>query len=535
MSTVADLILLVALFSAAAVRLERWLQIFQQEHYEGARLQVWVGLHRREQLDLLLGAVIVGAVASQAVATAGGAVRLAISAVAAGLVAGPALQILRREQVKPLVWTPRAKRLGAVAGVLSAVLLGLASGLAPDDLRPGVVGLVGALLLVQAGWVIRAANWLLKPYQRWDANRFVKSAQQALRDGNPLVIGVSGSFGKTTTKGCLAALLSPLGPTYPTPASFNSYLGIVRAINEGLQPRHVNFIAELGAYRIGDIAELCDLVQPKVGVLASLGPAHLERFGSMEAIAQAEGEVADALPADGLFVTRADDPRCAAVARDRANCATLLVSPAPHPDADLWAENVQVGPEGTRFTVVAKDGAEPLQVVSPLLGEANVANVLLAVAVARHLGVTDGQLTRAMRRIEIPAHRLQPIVNQAAGVVVIDDSYNSNPTGAASALQILGAFPAQRRMLITPGMVELGPEEERENTELGRRAAAVCDLCLLIGHRGRMIERGLLDAGFPSEQVLWFETGPEAQAALQTLTRRGDVILFENDLPDVYV
>ncbi len=153
---------------------------------------------------------------------------------------------------------------------------------------------------------------------------------------------------------------------------------------------------------------------------------------------------------------------------------------------------------------------------SPLLGEANVANVLLAVAVARHLGVTDGQLTRAMRRIEIPAHRLQPIVNQAAGVVVIDDSYNSNPTGAASALQILGAFPAQRRMLITPGMVELGPEEERENTELGRRAAAVCDLCLLIGHRGRMIERGLLDAGFPPEQVLWFETGPEAQAALQT-------------------
>lgn len=536
MDTITTLILLLAVAGGVAARLERWLQIFQQEHYEGRRLEVWVRLHRREQIDLLLGGTIIAGALVRFGNSLGGTVD-ALLGIAAGamLIAVPAARILRREQVKPLVWTPRARRIAAVSAALSLGGLVVAAILAPADTRPVSIAGAGAALLVGMAWVIRLANWLLQPYQRWDAQRFVRSAQQKLRDTDPLVVGVSGSFGKTTTKGCLAALLGPLGPTYPTPASYNSYLGIVRAINEGLQPRHVNFIAELGAYRIGDIAQLCNLVQPKIGVLASLGPAHLERFGSMEAIAQAEGEVADALPADGLFVTRADDPRCAAVARDRAHCTTVLVSPAPHPDADLWAEAVEVGPEGTRFEIHDRSGEPPTPVTSPLLGEANVANVLLAVAVARHLGVTPGQLSRAMRRIEIPAHRLQPIVNAAAGVVVIDDSYNSNPTGAASALQILGAYPAARRVLITPGMVELGPEEERENTELGRRAAEVCDLCLLIGHRGRMIGAGLREAGFPEDQIMEFDTGPEAQAALQQLTRRGDVILFENDLPDVYV
>ncbi len=150
MGTIADLILLLVLAAAVGVRLERWLQIFQQEHYEGARLQVWVGLHRREQFDLLLGAVVVGAVAAQVVATGEDLVRLVVSVIGAGLVVAPALQIARREQVKPLVWTPRAKRLGAVAGVLSALLLAAATVAAPAEVRPGSVGLLAALLLIQA-------------------------------------------------------------------------------------------------------------------------------------------------------------------------------------------------------------------------------------------------------------------------------------------------------------------------------------------------------------------------------------------------
>lgn len=535
MTTATIIVLLVAAAGAIGVRLERYLQILQQEHYEAARLRVWEGLHRREQFDGVLAGLVMTGIAVQLWGQIDDGVGLAFATAGAIGIGVLAARLFRRESVKPLVWTPRARRLAGVAGAVALLAL-LAAALAPlGALRPLALTVVAAGLMIGMSWVLQLANWLLRPFQRWETQRFVRAAQQRLTETAPLVVGVSGSFGKTTTKGCLAALLSPLGPACPTPASFNSYLGIVRAINEGLLPKHRSFIAELGAYRIGDIAELCELVHPTVGVLASLGPAHLERFGSMEAIAQAEGEVAEALPKDGLFVTRADDPLCVAVARDRARCATVLVSPAPHPEADLWAEDVEIDHAGTTMTVHRRENDETFQLTSPLLGEANVGNVLLAVAVALHLGVTPGQLGRAAKRIEIPDHRLQPIVNAAAGVVVIDDSYNSNPVGAAAALGILGAYPGERRILVTPGMVELGPEEEPENIELGRRAAEVVDLALLVGKRGRMIEQGMLEAGFDPTGIMVFDEGPEAHTALQQLTRRGDVILFENDLPDVYV
>ena len=140
----------------------------------------------------------------------------------------------------------------------------------------------------------------------------------------------------------MTAVLDLIGPSYPTPASFNSTLGVVRAINEGLQPQHQSFVVEMGAYRTGDISELCDLVHPRVGVLTAIGPAHLERFGSLDVTEQAKGELADALPAEGLFVTRADDERTRRIAQTRSAARTLLFGPAPHPDADVWAEDVRL-------------------------------------------------------------------------------------------------------------------------------------------------------------------------------------------------
>ena len=316
----------------------------------------------------------------------------------------------------------------------------------------------------------------------------------------------------------------PNGPTYPTPASFNSYLGVVRAINEGLERRHETFVVELGSYRIGDITEICDLVKPRIGILTSLGPAHLERFGSMDAIEQAEGELADALPADGLFVTSAADERCLRVARERAACPVLLFSTAPHPEADLWAEDIVVSAGGTEFQMCWRDGTESVRVSSRLLGEPNVANLLAAAAVAHHLGVTRPQIARALKRVAPPAHRLQPIVNAQAGIVVIDDSYNSNPIGAAAALEVLRAHEAKRRILVTPGMVELGEDEERENRAFGEAAASVCDICILSGPLAPHIRAGLLDAGFDEGEIVMTPDGPTAHAAVATLGRSGDVI-----------
>jgi len=514
---------LLAVAAAAAGRLHVLLHVLQQEHYENARLYRWVRRDARRFAPALAAAVLAGGVLADLVGVAVGI---------AGVVAAIAYAVLtwRRKQVKPLVFTARAKRLFGVA-LLTAVVPSAIAGLVAGPLA---VGVAGALTVLALAWVLGLANVALEPYQRLENRRYVRAAQRKLRDFRPLVIGISGSFGKTTTKACVAAALDPHGPAYPTPASFNSFLGVVRAINEGLEARHETFVAELGSYRIGDVAELCELVEPRIGILTSLGPAHLERFGSMDAIEQAEGELADALPPDGLFLTRADDERCRRVARERAGCRVILFSPAPHPDADVWAQSVAVSSGGTDFEIRRRDDPEPLAIRSRLLGEPNVANLLAAAAVARDLGSTPAQIARALRRVAPPKHRLEPIVNEAGGIVVIDDSYNSNPVGAAAALKVLEAHEAARRILVTPGMVELGPQEAAENRRLGELAAKVCDLCLLSGPLAPHIRAGLLDGGLDESRIIVAPDGPSLHAELARLSRKGDVILFENDLPDVY-
>nr|WP_246344826.1 UDP-N-acetylmuramoyl-tripeptide--D-alanyl-D-alanine ligase [Conexibacter arvalis] len=447
-----------------------------------------------------------------------------------------------REQIKPLVFTPRARRLFGLQLALAAIPLALVVALGGDGIwAPGVVGAVGALELLLAPWLLAGvANTLLRPVQKADNQRFLNRAQQRLRDVRPLVVGITGSYGKTTTKACVTAVLDLLGPSYPTPASFNSTLGVVRAINEGLLPQHQSFVVEMGAYRTGDVRELCELVHPRVGVLTAIGPAHLERFGSLDVTEQAKGELADAIPADGgLFVTRADDERTLRVARTRAAGRVLLFAPAPHPEADLWAEDVRMEEGRTRFALVVRAGVAGseegrAEVRARLLGEHNVANLLAAAAVGVGEGLALNDVARALGRVAPPDHRLAPIVNRAAGVVVIDDSYNANPEGAAAALGVLRDHPAARRLLVTPGMVELGEREQEENRRLGALAAEVADVAILIGPRGADVAAGMRAAGAPDERILTLPDGPAAHAKLAELTRAGDVILFENDLPDVY-
>jgi UDP-N-acetylmuramoyl-tripeptide--D-alanyl-D-alanine ligase len=533
-TAVAVIALVLAVAALLAGRLHVLLHMLQQEHYENARLLVWLRLDRTRWFPADVFASII---AGELVAIGWSIAHWLGVVVAVVALVGAAVRVRavwQRPAIKALVFTPRARRIFAVAFVLGVIPPALGGALAGGS-RCSAAGVLGFAVLLGSPFLLFAANRLLAPFQRMETQRFVRAARARLQQVSPTVVGVSGSFGKTTTKACLAAALDPVGPTYPTPASFNSYLGVVRAINEGLEPGHESFIVELGAYRVGDITAICDLVHPSIGVLCSLGPAHLERFGSMDAIEQAEGEVADALPPDGLFVTQADDERCLRVARTRAHCKTLLFSATEHPEADLWAVDPEVTAGGTAFTITWRDPAiEPVRVKSRLLGSHNVANLLAAAAVAHHLGLTPPQIARALRRVTPPKHRLEPIVNAAAGIVVIDDSYNSNPVGAAAALEVLGAHEAQRRILVTPGMVELGPQEQAENRLLGERAAAVVDLALLTGPRAGDIRDGLLAAGFDAGAIHIAADGPATHAKVAELGRRGDVFLFENDIPDVY-
>jgi UDP-N-acetylmuramoyl-tripeptide--D-alanyl-D-alanine ligase len=518
-----------------AGRLHFMLHLFQLEHYEAARLRVWVE-RRGARIDrqLLIGCVA-GGLALTAAAAAG-VLMLEVGVIAGGWLAWRGVRLLRRPQTKPLVFTARARRLFVAALAIPALVLLLAAiavlAGAPAWIAAVAGTAVGVLGIVAAPELLFAADVAVKPIQELDNRRFVRRARQKLAEIDPLVVGITGSFGKTTTKVCAAAVAELRGPAYATPASYNTFLGVVRAINEGLTARHRTLVAEMGAYRLGDVAELCDLVHPRVGVLTAIGPAHLERFGSLDAIEEAKGELAEGLPADGTYITTADDERCLRTT-ERTQAKVLLFSAGGSQTADLWAEQIEMAEGTTRF--VLRYGGDAITVRSKLLGRHNVANLLAAAAVGVSLDLPLDAIARSLSRVSPPAHRLAPILNRQAGIVVIDDAYNSNPVGAAAALEVLASHAAQRRVLVTPGMVELGDREAEENERFGTQAAAVCDLVVLVGEqRSQPIRAGLSAADFPDDRIHVVANSSEAEALLARTTRRGDVVLFENDLPDLY-
>ncbi|MGA9875557.1 MAG: UDP-N-acetylmuramoyl-tripeptide--D-alanyl-D-alanine ligase, partial [Solirubrobacteraceae bacterium] len=380
-------------------------------------------------------------------------------------------------------------------------------------------------------------------------------------DYAPLVVGITGSYGKTPTKFCVGEVLAADRPTLVTPESYNSFLGVIRTINEHLQQRHRAFVVEMGMFRRGDIAELCELVHPTIGVITAIGPMHLERLGSIEAIAAAKAELLAALPPHGHFVTNGEDPRCVELARTAHVPVTLfgihdpkptaVVAAASHrdgaspstnpypqknPDVQVIARDIQPVDGRTVFQLQLDGPDSPqIEVSAGLLGRHNVFNLLAAAAVGRVLEIAPERILAGLAQVQAPAHRLQPIHNRRAGVVVIDDAYNSNPDGAAAALEVLREHPAKRRLLVTPGMVELGELEAQLNRDFGEHAAAVCDLAILVGPaRTVPIREGLASAGMDLTSVHVVRDIAEATALLARLTRAGDVVLFENDLPDTY-
>ena len=524
-----------------AGRLHFMLHLFQLEHYEAARLRVWVRRRNARVDGALLGASVAAGVLLTVLAAADADLAVLIAGAAAGIVlAGFGHRIIRRPQTKPLVFTARARRLFIAALAIPTLVLALAAIVvlagAPAWIAAATGTLTAVVGIAAAPELLFTADVAVEPIQELDNRRFVRRAQQKLGEIDPLVVGITGSFGKTTTKVCVAAVAELRGPAYATPASYNTFLGVVRAINEGLTTRHRTLIAEMGAYRLGDVTELCDLVHPRVGVLTAIGPAHLERFGSLDAIEQAKGELAEGLPADGTYVTTADDERCLRTT-ERTQARVILFSAAGAPDAEVTAHDIEMAEGTTRFTLRRRTDTrtEDVTVRSKLLGRHNVANLLAAAAVGVSLDLPLDAIARSLSRVSPPAHRLAPILNRQAGIVVIDDAYNSNPVGAAAALEVLASHEAERRLLVTPGMVELGDREAEENERFGAQAAAVCDLVVLVGEqRSRPIRAGLTAADFPDDRIHVVANSSEAEALLARTTRRGDVVLFENDLPDLY-
>jgi UDP-N-acetylmuramoyl-tripeptide--D-alanyl-D-alanine ligase len=441
----------------------------------------------------------------------------------------------RGESKKPLVMTGRASRIFAVA---AAVAVG-ATAVVPAIIwwagtplgSLAAMLLSGALVILLAPRVIVAADALLAPVQRAINSRYLEAARSKLSDVAPTVIGVTGSFGKTSTKFAIERLIAPAGQVLATPGSFNTPLGVCRTINERLAPQHRYFVVEMGAYGEGEIAELSDFVQPVIGVLTAIGPAHLERFGSMEAIQRAKYELVRALPSDGVAVLNVDDPAVRALAAATRHVPIVRYGLDAAGDPDVSARNVTITQSGTALAIIGSHG-EVLEVTTRLLGRHSVGHILAGVAVAEALGRPLAELRTSIEGLQPVEHRLQ-LIEGAGGVTVIDDAYNSNPEGADAALEVLAAMPAERRVVVTPGMVELGDLQVEANRRLGARAAEVADALVVVARINReAIVEGAGQGG--GAQVIVVDTLAEATKRLPALLRAGDAVLFENDLPDHY-
>lgn len=421
---------------------------------------------------------------------------------------------------KKFAVTARVKRLGG-AMILVCFLL-----LLPGfwDGRRWLLPLALPLLLALAALAV----W---PVERCIYELYFQDARRKLKARPDLtVIGITGSYGKTSVKFILHTMLSVKYQVLTTPSSFNTPMGLTRVIREKLDPAHQIFLAEMGARHRRDIRELCRLVHPDHGVLVSVGPQHLDTFGSIEAIRETKYDLIRAIPESGCRFFPDDGAICREL-YDRTGGKKRLVCAHAEEAADVWARDIRVTPRGSVFTLCTRSGS--ISCETKLLGAHSIQNLLLAASVCLELGMTLRQVQQGMALVRPVEHRLQ-LIEQAGGITLIDDAFNSNPRGAEAALAVLKAFPP-RRIIVTPGMVELGPEEAAYNRAFGEKMAESVDIAILVGPRHTApIREGLLSKGFPEDRIRTVASLAEAAQVMREIAGPGDTVMFENDLPDNY-
>lgn len=443
---------------------------------------------------------------------------------------------------KPLVYTPRVKRLLVTLALMTAILLVLSfvlppvmhgikaamnatdwdlSGLTTARMLPGMLMFIVLLPVL----LVNLANKINGPIERHIAKGFTNDAKRILSEMHDLtVIGITGSYGKTSTKNFLTALLSVKYNVLMTPESYNTPMGVVRTVRERLRASHEIFICEMGAKNKGDIREICDIVHPRHGMLTAIGEQHLETFGTIDTIIDTKFELVDALPEDGLAVLNFDNEYIAA----RDTDGVKAISYGLYDGAGYQATDITVDEGGSTFTVTAPNG-EQCVYTTRLLGAHNIQNLVGCVAMAHQLGISLAELKTPIRQMKPVEHRLQLLPNG-----YIDDAYNSNPAGFRSALDVLGAMKDTRRVLVTPGMVELGKRQKALNRELGAYAAERCDYAVLVGEKqAPPLKEGLLAAGFDEERIFVAFDLHQALSFVQSLPPvERQIVLLENDLPD---
>lgn len=436
----------------------------------------------------------------------------------------------KHEQVKkPLVITARVKRL--VVTLLIIYLLPLL--LYIINTKYQYFSLFTLAVLTSGVYsTILLAKFINTPVEKLVYRKFYNKAQNKLKDMKNLnVIGITGSYGKTSSKNILSGILNTRYITRPTPKNLNTEYGLMITINNHLDKFDEFLIAEMGAYTEGEIKTLCDMVHPKYGILTKVGTAHLETFGSRENIQKTKFELIESLPNDGIAILNKDDEW--QTSYKLKNDVEVVWIGIEEKDADVIAKNIKCTNQGSKFDIYFKDEKKKYEFETRLLGKNNIYNILASVALGRKLGMTIEELQQGVRRVKSIEHRLE--LKNFGYMYMIDDAYNSNPVGAQAALEVLAMMPG-KKIVVTPGMIELGEEQDRLNQEFGEEIAKVADEVILIGEKiTKPIQKGLEKAKFSKDKIHILNDVTKAYELIRKLKGKDEVYaLFENDLPDNY-
>lgn len=441
-------------------------------------------------------------------------------------------KIYRAPQKTPLKMTHRMNRYMILFYILSLLLsFGLValSSLYLDVYGYGAIALTPICLPLLVPFV----HWLMKPLERAISKGYIKRTKERLEENPNLIkIGITGSFGKTSTKNFLNTLLSEKYSVCATPANFNTPMGVTKTVLQCLAPLHQVLIAEMGARKVGDIKELCEIVEPQYGIITAVGEQHMATFQSIDNIRRAKSELSDYLGANNGYCVFDGDNEITRKIFDNAKCEKSVIGIGNN-EYKIYATNIKVSTTGTDFDLNI-EGMETIKVKTKLFGEHNVNNLLLCVDIAIKLGLNREELERGLARIMPVEHRLQ-LIQGENDVIILDDAYNASIEGSKRALEVMSMWKDRRKIVITPGLVELGTMERIANYELGKRIAKVADIVIIVNKVHFLsVKQGLLDEKFDESKIYNAENLNGAISTLQEILQPRDIVLWENDLPDNY-
>lgn len=450
------------------------------------------------------------------------------------------VSILKRKFKKPLVFTNRVWRIYTLTGCIALGLylwtvFKLGFLLDGWSYYPGPIATVSILLLMTifSWFIVSVALVILMPVEKIINNKYWKEAEKILRSMPDLkVIGITGSYGKTSTKHFLERILCEKYDVLITPGSYNTTMGVIRTVRELMKPYNNVFICEMGAKQKGDIKEICSLVKPEIGIVTAVGPMHLETFKTIENVQATKFELIDALPNNGLAVVNDDFEMCRIRDVKNVSVERYTTSPKWPSQDDYHAFDINYSNEGTSFSIKKRDGWK-IDLTTKLLGDCNVSNLTAAVIVAKYLGLTDDEIQRGVSQIQPVEHRLS-MTHTPGGITILDDAFNSNPDGSKMALDVLKQFKGGKRIIVTPGMVELGNRQYELNEKFGEYIAQSCDIAIVVGHHNRdAITEGINKGKFDGK-LYEVDDFNAAQKLISPMIHSGDTVLYENDLPDSF-